>query len=304
VGRRVGAARRHALAAAETEAGKELARQLLSAAEIRYISGCVNAGWPRPPAAGAAPPPLDVSGALADGTLGVPSYPGGGVHNQMIVNAIMGRYEMLVWNKRLYVEGRITAGLAVGSIVRLKETYFVDGTKSYRSALGQELVLPRLVAVDVVNINKGLDGAEVRKWFAAVTRYRGARAKAEEARLAQLAEALAAQAARKAEEQRKAQAEAEAKAEKERQAKAAAARKAEQEKRDNPATLAKFNRIEDGMTYEQVKAIMGVGGEHVSHVGVAGTTADAVAWKNQDGSNMLVTFSNGRVAGKAQFGLR
>ena len=74
--------------------------------------------------------------------------------------------------------------------------------------------------------------------------------------------------------------------------------------RTNPATLAKFNRIEDGMTYEQVKAIMGVGGEHVSHVGVAGTTADVVAWKNQDGSNMLVTFSNGRVAGKAQFGLR
>jgi hypothetical protein len=74
--------------------------------------------------------------------------------------------------------------------------------------------------------------------------------------------------------------------------------------RANPATRERFYKIADGMTYEQVKAIMGVGGEHVSHVGVAGTTADLVAWKNQDGSNMIVTFSNGRVAGKAQFGLR
>jgi hypothetical protein len=49
---------------------------------------------------------------------------------------------------------------------------------------------------------------------------------------------------------------------------------------------------------------MGSSGDHVSHVGIDGETADTFTWSNWGGSNMVVTFSNGQVAGKAQFGLR
>lgn len=79
---------------------------------------------------------------------------------------------------------------------------------------------------------------------------------------------------------------------------------ADRRARLNPATAEKFNQVRDGMTYDQVKAVMGVDGRHVAHAGAAGETADEVSWQNQDGSNMVVTFGNGRVSGKAQFGLR
>jgi pyruvate/2-oxoglutarate dehydrogenase complex dihydrolipoamide acyltransferase (E2) component len=67
---------------------------------------------------------------------------------------------------------------------------------------------------------------------------------------------------------------------------------------------AKYRRVKTGMTYDEVHVIVGAHGQELSRVEVGGITAVVFMWQNRDGSNMNVTFQNGRVAAKAQFGLK
>lgn len=64
-----------------------------------------------------------------------------------------------------------------------------------------------------------------------------------------------------------------------------------------------FNRIQTGMTYSQVVAILGSDGEEISRSDLAGYTTVMYMWKRWTGANMNATFQNGRLVSKAQMGL-
>jgi ribosomal protein L32 len=68
-------------------------------------------------------------------------------------------------------------------------------------------------------------------------------------------------------------------------------------------TKAKYERLQEGMTYVQVLGIMGEAGEELSRSDIAGYSTVMYAWKNSNGSNMNAMFQNGRMVTKAQFGL-
>lgn len=69
-------------------------------------------------------------------------------------------------------------------------------------------------------------------------------------------------------------------------------------------TMQQFNRIQTGMTYREVVAIMGEPTQQLSQSEVAGQRAAVFSWDGAGfGANCNVTFSNGRVMAKAQFGL-
>jgi hypothetical protein len=121
-----------------------------------------------------------------------------------------------------------------------------------------------------------------------------ANAKAEQQRVEQErqrkeAEAIAAQ---KAEADAASAAEADAKA------------KAEAEANRPGPTMARYSAVKADMTYAQVKAIMKQDGKELSSSSIGGYTTVMVEWDGDWGANMNVTFQNGRVIGKAQFGLR
>jgi uncharacterized protein DUF3862 len=69
-------------------------------------------------------------------------------------------------------------------------------------------------------------------------------------------------------------------------------------------TKAKYDSVQAGMSYDQVRAIMGDPGEEISQSDIAGYTSVMYAWKNSNGSNMNALFQNGKLINKAQFGLR
>ena len=71
-------------------------------------------------------------------------------------------------------------------------------------------------------------------------------------------------------------------------------------------TMAEFNQIQTGMTYEEVVAIVGSPGEIISTSTVAGYTVTMISWYGDaySGANANVTFSNGEVTAKAQIGLK
>lgn len=68
-------------------------------------------------------------------------------------------------------------------------------------------------------------------------------------------------------------------------------------------TMAEYERVKVGMTYDQVVQIVGFQGENLSEVTYGNQSASSYAWSNDDGSNMIISFTNGRVSGKGQFGL-
>lgn len=72
---------------------------------------------------------------------------------------------------------------------------------------------------------------------------------------------------------------------------------------DANITLDKYNKISNGMTYNQVKKILGEG-QLTSQGQLLGTKTEIYEWINSDGSNMNVTFQNGKVESKAQFQLK
>lgn len=62
-----------------------------------------------------------------------------------------------------------------------------------------------------------------------------------------------------------------------------------------------YDRISKGMSYSQVRDIIGVTGEELSCSEFAGTTTIMYSWTNSNGSNMNAIFHNGRLTTKAQF---
>jgi len=68
-------------------------------------------------------------------------------------------------------------------------------------------------------------------------------------------------------------------------------------------TKAEYDRIEEGMTYEQVKRTIGASGEELSRSDIAGYSTVMYSWTNANRSNMNAMFQNGRLVNKAQFGL-
>jgi len=69
-------------------------------------------------------------------------------------------------------------------------------------------------------------------------------------------------------------------------------------------TLSEYHQISDGMSYEQVKRIIGDPGKEMSRSDIAGYTTIMYSWSNSGGSNMNAMFQNDKMVNKAQFGLR
>ncbi len=71
-------------------------------------------------------------------------------------------------------------------------------------------------------------------------------------------------------------------------------------------TLEEFNKIETGMSYEEVQEIVGSAGEVSVQSGSGEFSITMVTWygNGMAGSNANVTFTNGEVTGKAQVGLK
>ena len=70
-------------------------------------------------------------------------------------------------------------------------------------------------------------------------------------------------------------------------------------------TLAEFNEIKNGMTYEQVKDIVGCDGTVNSDTEVMGSKMTIYSWYGKDGiSNANVSIQNGKLINKTQIGLK
>lgn len=71
-------------------------------------------------------------------------------------------------------------------------------------------------------------------------------------------------------------------------------------------TLEEYNKIDTGMTYEEVKEIVGSAGTISSQVESGGYKIIIVTWYGNGvpGSNANVTFTNNSVTAKAQVGLK
>lgn len=70
------------------------------------------------------------------------------------------------------------------------------------------------------------------------------------------------------------------------------------------ATMDKYNQVETGMTYDEVVAIMGGDGELSSDTKIAGVSSKLYMWDGENiASNCSITFSDGKVSSKSQFGL-
>lgn len=69
-------------------------------------------------------------------------------------------------------------------------------------------------------------------------------------------------------------------------------------------TLAKFNKIKSGMTYEEVVEILGEEGTVMSDSEMGGQTAVMYSWSNKNGSNMNAMFQNGGLINRSQFGIK
>ena len=71
-------------------------------------------------------------------------------------------------------------------------------------------------------------------------------------------------------------------------------------------TLAEFNQISTGMTYDEVVSIVGGKGTVTAQSDVAGYYMEIISWTGNGsiGANANVTFMNDEVEAKAQFGLK
>ena len=72
---------------------------------------------------------------------------------------------------------------------------------------------------------------------------------------------------------------------------------------DAKVTLEKYNKIKDGMSYAEVKAILGEG-ELMSQTKIMDMESTMYTWVNKGGSNMNCTFSGDNMMMKAQFNLK
>jgi len=71
-------------------------------------------------------------------------------------------------------------------------------------------------------------------------------------------------------------------------------------------TYEDYNKVKEGMTYEEVVEVVGEEGDQMSSINIEGAgqfegaSSKAYKWQNSDGSNMIVMFSNGEVMSKSQ----
>jgi hypothetical protein len=68
-------------------------------------------------------------------------------------------------------------------------------------------------------------------------------------------------------------------------------------------TKAEFDRIKEGMSYDEVVKVIGAPGEQLSSNDLAGIKTVMYSWANSSGSNMNAMFQNDKLIQKAQFGL-
>lgn len=79
----------------------------------------------------------------------------------------------------------------------------------------------------------------------------------------------------------------------------------EESNQDEKATLEKFNKIETGMTYQEVVDIMGEEGTVSTESSYGSQTMQIYYWYASNGtSNTTVSFMNGKVSAKSQIGLK
>ncbi|SFS52796.1 DUF3862 domain-containing protein [Marininema halotolerans] len=70
------------------------------------------------------------------------------------------------------------------------------------------------------------------------------------------------------------------------------------------ATYKEYQKVKPGMTYEEVKKIIGQDGEETSNSEVGGIKTTIYDWMNNDGSNTSIIFQEDQVDSKSQFGLK
>jgi hypothetical protein len=68
-------------------------------------------------------------------------------------------------------------------------------------------------------------------------------------------------------------------------------------------TLEKFNRVQKGMTLEQVEKVLGKSGKVIAENSSSDSIGKVYSWKNPQGSNAIIEFKDGLVIAKAQAGL-
>ncbi len=69
-------------------------------------------------------------------------------------------------------------------------------------------------------------------------------------------------------------------------------------------TLAEYNELTTGMSYQEVVAILGRGGVEQSRASIAGSTTVMYTWSGSGTANMNAMFQDNRLVTKAQFGLK
>ncbi len=69
-------------------------------------------------------------------------------------------------------------------------------------------------------------------------------------------------------------------------------------------TLAEYNAVRDGFTYEEAANIIGDPGVEVSQSEIGEYKTVMYSWDNEDGSSMNAMFQNGSLVSKSQFGLK
>lgn len=76
-------------------------------------------------------------------------------------------------------------------------------------------------------------------------------------------------------------------------------------KNDPSITLEEYNKIQIGMTYDEVVSIIGSAGTETTTSSVGEYTMSMISWEGNGllGSNAYFTFQNGEVTAKSQFGL-
>ena len=69
-------------------------------------------------------------------------------------------------------------------------------------------------------------------------------------------------------------------------------------------TNADFIEIGTGWNYDRVKSVFRNDGKEVSRVEMGGISTVIYLWTNTDGSNVIITFQDGKLVSKAQAGLK
>jgi hypothetical protein len=72
---------------------------------------------------------------------------------------------------------------------------------------------------------------------------------------------------------------------------------------DAKVTLDQYNKVKDGMSYSEVKAILGEG-TIMSQSKIMDMESTMYIWSNKNASNMNCTFSGDKMMMKAQFNLK